>query len=705
MMNKIRVRTTALAAAIAGVLLIAFAVSSSLGAPSDGLKHPPTSKLKDFEIETVAQGFNEPESVDWLPDGTMLVSQREGSLIEVTTDGVKKKILDISGHVANQRERGFGTVEVAADFATSHVVYISYTYLVNPKDPGGPQAQRLSAITLNPDGSVANPDNPERVILGKDAKAPCPPIANRLDCPASIDSTHQAGNVISDPKDNTLWVSYGDSNLPSNPGKQDFRVYNDASTSGKILHVDRNGNGLPGHSFCRFNHDVTDTCTKIYARGFRNPYRFSLSNEDTPIVSDVGWNEREEISRVEQGKNYGWPCYEGNIKTPFYKEFGTCKKIYAQKKKQKIRGPFLAYKHPKRGAGAAVIVGPIYNHGLYPPAFNGTAFYGDYAQGFLKRLVYKKGKGFRSQEVATGVTPVDITLAPDGNIAFVDYRRGSIRELVYSPSNKAPVPQMSATPGSGLAPLNVQFSSAGTVDPDHDAISYDWDFGDGSPHSTDPNPSHVYTTDGSYIAKLVVSDGKANGTATVRTTITVGNNAPTATILLPTPGSFSLGGQPTPLKADGSDIEDGSLPDSAFNWNVILHHGGHVHPEGLTTGRNSSFTAVRDHDADSYYEVILTVTDSQGLSTTLPSVIVRPSITPLRIGSNLKGIKISYGGREVKVPTRFKAAIGFFANLSAPATVKRKGKTYKFDHWTQGGKRNQIYEIPVHASRVRAIYK
>ena len=58
-----------------------------------------------------------------------------------------------------------------------------------------------------------------------------------------------------------------------------------------------------------------------------------------------------------------------------------------------------------------------------------------------------------------------------------------------------------------------------------------------------------------------------------------------------------------------------------------------------------------------------------------------------------------------KAPKVFKAAIGFFANLSAPATIKRKGRTYKFKKWTQGGKRAQIYEIPAEASRVRAIYK
>jgi PKD repeat protein len=38
-------------------------------------------------------------------------------------------------------------------------------------------------------------------------------------------------------------------------------------------------------------------------------------------------------------------------------------------------------------------------------------------------------------------------------------------------------------------------------------ISYDWDFGDDSPHSTDKNPTHIYTTCGVYTVTLTVTDG------------------------------------------------------------------------------------------------------------------------------------------------------------------------------------------------------
>ncbi len=79
-----------------------------------------------------------------------------------------------------------------------------------------------------------------------------------------------------------------------------------------------------------------------------------------------------------------------------------------------------------------------------------------------------------------------------------------------APANKPPVAQAAGTPLSGTAPLAVAFSSAGSSDPDGDTLSYSWEFGDGTPNSTAANPSHTYTTPGTYTAKLTVSDGKGN---------------------------------------------------------------------------------------------------------------------------------------------------------------------------------------------------
>ena len=89
-----------------------------------------------------------------------------------------------------------------------------------------------------------------------------------------------------------------------------------------------------------------------------------------------------------------------------------------------------------------------------------------------------------------------------------------INGSVSAASGQPPVAIAAATPTSGTAPLTVNFSSAGSYDPDGSAISYSWNFGDGSAVSTAANSAHVYAA-GNYTATLTVTD--ASGAATVAT--------------------------------------------------------------------------------------------------------------------------------------------------------------------------------------------
>src|SRR5205823_6595348 len=141
-------------------------------------------------------------------------------------------------------------------------------------------------------------------------KAPCPAAANDVDCIPADGGSHAIGTVRADP-DGTLWMGSGDG-LPAadvDPGA--IGTYDEQSFRGKILHMDGEGHGLKDHPFCPADSNLDHVCTKLYAEGFRNPFRFSLRPGAGPLVGDVGWRTREEIDRVVAGRNYGWPCYEG----------------------------------------------------------------------------------------------------------------------------------------------------------------------------------------------------------------------------------------------------------------------------------------------------------------------------------------------------------------------------------------------------------
>jgi len=129
------------------------------------------------------------------------------------------------------------------------------------------------------------------------------------------------------------------------------------------------------------------------------------------------------------------------------------------------------------------------------------------------------------------------------------------------PVNRAPIVAATASPTIGLAPLTVQFSSAGSSDPEGARLTYSWTFGDGSAASTSSNTVHTYSADGSFTAKLTVSDG-TNSTVSSNLVIRVGNQVPTVVATAnPTAGVMPL--TVAFSSAGSSDPEGATL---SYNW-------------------------------------------------------------------------------------------------------------------------------------------
>jgi PKD repeat protein len=129
--------------------------------------------------------------------------------------------------------------------------------------------------------------------------------------------------------------------------------------------------------------------------------------------------------------------------------------------------------------------------------------------------------------------------------------------------NSAPTANISATPTSGEIPLTVAFDASQSTDSNGDALTYSWDFGDGSTDNG-VTVSHTYTVQGSYVAELTVSDGELSDVASI--IISAGiepvNEAPEAAVS----ASTMTGDAPLVVSFDASGSSDPNGDALTYTW-------------------------------------------------------------------------------------------------------------------------------------------
>ncbi len=173
--------------------------------------------------------------------------------------------------------------------------------------------------------------------------------------------------------------------------------------------------------------------------------------------------------------------------------------------------------------------------------------------------------------------------------------------------NRPPVAEANG-PYTGNEGATISFSSAGSGDPDGGAVTYRWNFGDGST-STVANPSHTYATGGVYTVALVVTD-PGGLTATDLTSATV-SGTPVAEANGPYGANL---GQAIAFSSAGSIDPDGQA--LTYLWTF---------GDGTTsTGENPSHT----YATGGVFNVVLRVTDPGGLfdEDTATATVNRPPV-------------------------------------------------------------------------------
>ena len=663
----------------------------------------------NFE-DTFVTSVSGPTDLTWTPDGRMLIIGKGGQ-VRVYANGVllSTSALDISARLCTVGEQGLVGIVVHPDFASNHYIYLYYTYnkfnnTCPESEVDGP-VDRFARFTL-PDTNVIDPAS--EVVLFETQ----PRYRN-----------HHTGGDPKFGKDGYIYITAGDAGGQSLGWPQDL-----GRLSGKLLRITDTGaipadNPFTGPGTARCNvggvppagSPAGTKCQEIYSYGLRNPFRQAMDPNAAGVrfyINDVGQHTWEEISEGPvAGGNYGWSVREG----PCAKDSD----VDCGPPPAGMTDPVHWYHHGVDGGAATA--GAFVPNGVWPAAYDSTYLFADYVYGAIYQLVPNGGgcrlcspptSGFTQVEFAPIAQVVSMRFGPYGTgqaLYYVTRDQSQIRRIAYTGTlNRSPVANATANPTFGALPLAVQFSGNGSSDPDNDPLTYEWDFqNDGTPDSTAVSPTYSYATAGVFFAKLTVRDGKGGeNSTTVR--IDAGNTPPTPVIETPSASTFFASDQHFILHGSAADPEEGTLPSSALTWQVLLHHSTHTHPFlDPTTGNDIEIIAPQPEDLDaastSYLEILLTATDSNGLTQTV-SQELRPKFVQVTFQTNPSGLSLTVGGMTFTGPTTVNSWEGGRLSVNAPNQTDSSGNVWTFSSWSDGGAASHVITTPASASAYTATF-
>jgi PKD repeat protein/N-acetylneuraminic acid mutarotase len=187
-------------------------------------------------------------------------------------------------------------------------------------------------------------------------------------------------------------------------------------------------------------------------------------------------------------------------------------------------------------------------------------------------------------------------------------------------------------PYTGSEGIGVAFDASGSSDPQGLPLSYDWDFGDGSPHGSGVAPTHVYVDNGSYPVTLSVTN--TSQVVTTTTTATIANAPPTVDAGA---DASALTGQTFTVNARFTDpgLSDGP-------WTTSIDWGNGSAPTQGVLSTAGAVPGSKVYTGSGTYNVTVTVTDKDGGS---GSDVVQVTVT----GSNppvISSVGGPYSGSE-----------------------------------------------------------
>lgn len=344
-----------------------------------------SSEVLDFYVQDVVSGLSFPWGMVFLPDGSMLVTEREGTLRVVRGGELLASPVEGVPEVFGEWQGGLMDIELHPDFEQNGWIYLSYSKV----DEGGSQT---AIMRTRFDAESNSLYGQEDIYVGT------PFTASRF---------HFGSRIAFDP-DGYLFFSIGDR------GAQDT-AQDLTSSNGSLMRLYDDGRIPQDNPFVG-----REGLDEIFDYGLRNIQGMAVHPETGVIWTNLhgprGGDELNEHSKP--GSNYGWPVityginYNGSIITEFTEMEG-------------MEQPVMHWTPSIGPSGMDFVTGDRY------PGWEGSIFNGALSFQLLSRIVVDGETFVHEERLLEGIGRIrDVRMGPDGFLYFSNESDGVISRLV-----------------------------------------------------------------------------------------------------------------------------------------------------------------------------------------------------------------------------------------------------------------------------------
>ncbi len=323
-----------------------------------------------FAIQKVGQ-VEEPFAMAFLPDGSLLVTEKAGHLKLRHPDG---DMIEVAGvpKIEPGGQGGLLDVAIAPDFAQSKTVYLTYS-------EGGEKGRALALAK-----ATLETPNPAHAMLRN---------VNVVWRSGSNGPGGQFGAIVTfSPDGKYLFLSSGE--------RQRFSPAQDPEQLlGKILRLTPDGKAAPGNPM----YDQGGVRAMTWSTGHRNPYGLAFASDGTLWETEMGPRGGDELNVIEPGKNYGYPVVSNG-------DNYSGQPIPDHPSKPEFEAPILWWNPSISPGGMMIYTGDLF------PQYKGNAFIAALSGNALIRVVLDGKNAKPADQWAMNARIRDVAQAPDGAI-------------------------------------------------------------------------------------------------------------------------------------------------------------------------------------------------------------------------------------------------------------------------------------------------